>query len=153
MSDGYGTCVVLTIGAHTNEVEDLPSATVEGGPHITLVYFGDTRLPPEMIEELKALCEETSALFPLEFLETGYIQTFNDDAIVLGVDDTENSIATRVRSYILARISDELHIKFKEAETYPDYTPHLTLGYISKGFSPDEIGSLPDELVINELSL
>lgn len=140
MSDDYGTCVVLTIGAHNNEVEDLPSATVEGGPHITLVYFGDTSLPPEMIEELKALCEETSALFPLEFLETGYIQTFNDDAVVLGVDDTENSIATRVRSYILARISDELYMKFKEAETYPDYTPHLTLGYISKGFSPDEIG-------------
>ena len=153
MSDDYGTCVVLTVGAHNNEVEDLPSATVEGGPHITLVYFGDTSLPPEMIEELKALCEETSALFPLEFLETGYIQTFNDDAVVLGVDDTENSIATRVRSYILARISDELYMKFKEAETYPDYIPHLTLGYISKGFSPDEIGSLPDELVINGLSI
>ena len=36
MSDDYGTCVVLTIGAHTNEVEDLPSATVEGGLHITV---------------------------------------------------------------------------------------------------------------------
>ena len=46
MSDDYGTCVVLTVGAHNNEVEDLPSATVESGPHITLVYFGDVSLPP-----------------------------------------------------------------------------------------------------------
>jgi hypothetical protein len=44
--------VVLTIGAHTNEVEDLPSATVEGGPHITLVYFGDTSLPPELMSRI-----------------------------------------------------------------------------------------------------
>lgn len=150
MSNDYGTCVVLSL-----EPNDLPD-TVEGGQHITLLYFGDEKLDEHHINEIREIIEDCAYYLngANDILVNG--QEFfgpDGDAVVVTVDPSRWSLASKARAYILGELSDELFARFKKDETFLIYNPHMTVGYISEGFDPDTELDLPEKLKIRGISL
>lgn len=137
MSDNdFGACIVL-IPSDTGLPEE-----VEGGHHITLAYLGDTPvdsvLELELLQLVGKLMNDTAGSLRLE---TDGLESFgpDEDAVVLTFDPSPHSPAVVLRNMLLEEFSNELTTRFKQAETYPEFRPHMTLGYRSEGFDPESI--------------
>lgn len=139
MSDQYGACVVL-----------LPSDTglpdeVVGGHHVTLTYLGDKSVDSVLeVELLQTVAQLMDSMTGTIRLRTQGIERFGEegDAVVLTFDPHPESAAVILRDMLLEQFSNELTLKFKESETFPDFKPHMTLGYISEGFDESSIETL-----------
>lgn len=150
MSDVYlGACVVLTL---------LPNALpdkVAGGQHVTLVYLGDTPLSEEEFGQLLDAVSDSLDKYgvpkPLKVKGKEYFGE-DGDAAVVTLDDSAESDSVYLRKEILKNLSPSLYEIFKEAETFPTYKPHMTMGYISKGYSDKEV-ELPEELHIDSIEV
>ena len=150
MSDDYGACVVLLL-----EPNDLPDAVV-GGQHVTLLYFGEEALSKEDAEELRTLIEDYAFYLNTDrHISVEGLDRLGEerDAVVVLLDPSQGSPAVRARNHILQEISDELLEKFKKSETYPVYTPHMTLGYISEGFDPNQEIDIPGVLSVRGIGI
>jgi 2'-5' RNA ligase/biotin operon repressor len=128
--DTFGTCVVLVPTAN-----NYPN-TVPGGQHITLAYFGDEPLSDERLIELTTLVADLSDSIqgPIELIPKA-LEQFGD-ANVLTFWDSENSQIANIRQEMFSKMTPELMAIFEEAEKYPDFKPHMTLGYGSDGYIP-----------------
>lgn len=144
----YGSCVVLTLLPN-----DLPNK-VEGGQHVTLLYFGNALHPQNYSELLDVIADTVSEYTVLEPLTVEGIEYFGPDgeAVVVTLDPSEESEAVKLRKDILERLTDNLMSIFKEAETYPSYKPHLTLGYLNEGFELGDL-ELPENLYIDSIAV
>mgnify|MGYP000940641577 CR=1 FL=1 len=150
MSDNYGACVVLI--PESNELPNL----VEGGQHITLAYLGDDLLDNDTLKELVTICSEIArsvdgeqvVAYPIDVQNFGA----DGDAVVITMYDGSDSYPVTLRNELLEKLSPRLMSIFEEAETFPDYKPHMTLGYLSEGYEEEPI-TLPDEMPIRALGL
>lgn len=152
MSGEYlGTIVALTL--LPNELPD----QVEGGQHVTLLYFGEDPLTRSQHEELlnivADIAERYKTLDNLKVEEVSYFGV-DGDAAVVELDSTPASEAVNIRQEIINALTPELYQIFDDAQTFPDYNPHVTMGYISEGFDVNLIPEvLPEYLVVDSLSV
>lgn len=149
----YGACVVLV--PNRNSLPDF----VEGGHHITLAYFGDNKLPDDLHRDLLNVVAELSETYSGRgVLKTDRVEKFGKDgeAVVVTMEKGDDSEAVQVRSELLKSISHELYQVFTEAETFPDYNPHMTLGYLNEQseetlmVAPED---LPEELLFDSIAV
>lgn len=151
--EDLGACVVAV-----PEPNGLP-VTVPGGHHVTLAYFGDNNLFDEdNFVAITSIVSDIAEVWRLEHEQTSIrvlnTAIFGGDAEVAVLDGQPGtSPATALRDMLLENLTDDLYSMFKDNETYPRYSPHLTLGYISKGFSLPYGFVLPDELMLKEIAV
>ena len=122
------SCVIVAIpGPNSAPVQ-------EDGQHITLCYLGEPALDQAEAEEyantLQSLWDEMGGAFSVDTLGTGFLGD-DEDAHVLLLDKPK---LTELRDMIMALPGIEQHMA--KTEQYPDYTPHMTLGYKSDGYTP-----------------
>lgn len=90
--------------------------------HVTLVYLGDDDLSPEQVQEVQSALAPAAAMPAIDALVSGAGVLGKDTAIVLLLESQE-----------ICDIHDacasacEQHMG--EAERFPNYIPHLTIGY------------------------
>ena len=138
MAEDYGTCVV----AVPKDAQTLP-INVDGGPHITIAYFGDERLENKNLSDLMELVGRVVDFFEENFYNltvmTDKISDFgpNGTVKVIEMDVEGDPTISNFRQVLLDNLTPELDAIFKANETYPEYRPHLTLGDTADGYSYD----------------
>lgn len=151
MSEGYGTCVVLTL--HPNDLPD----KVKGGQHVTLVYISDDPIRQDLYSDLlDAVSTAIEEYQGSGKLAIDKMEWFGEDgdAAVVTLDKTVDSEAVILREAVLDNLNAELLEIYEDSETYPVYRPHVTMGYKSKGFKEESIPEeLPKELYIESISV
>ena len=149
MTDELGACVVAI-----PEDTGLP-IEVDGGPHITLGYFGDEPLSNTYAKELHTLVREIAESYngPIagDVKNLGYFGE-NKDIPVLTLDDTFESPFVHLRDRLLDGMSDSLTKIFESVQTFSKYKPHMTLGYIEDGYEVPEDLQFPKILKIRALA-
>lgn len=148
--DNYGACVV----AIPYPVEY--SGDIEGGAHVTLAYLGDTALPEDLLLEIKSIVAEVASEVPESFRsDTLGFEEFGEDgeAVVITLDPEEQNPLVDIRERILGEFSEKLTQVFLAAETWPDYRPHLTLGYKNEGYELPSDAKLPEFLEFYALAV
>ena len=147
-TDDLGACIVAIPDDASIPVD------VEGGAHVTLTYLGDDLLSEEQVNEILDILIEVSNDYPVqgpaEVLEVDYFGD-DQDAVVLTLDP--DSIFDDLRSEVIGRFSDDLLDVFEEAETFPNYRPHVTLGYISDGYKIPEGYRFPESVGVAAIAL
>lgn len=121
---------------------DLP-VEVEGGPHITLAYFGDISLGEDFMSELQSIVFRMANEWNSDTeVKTLGFELFGEEseALVLALDDNPDSAPVRARDYILSHLSPELGTVFEESETFPTYRPHMTIRY-DDGYNESRVGT------------
>lgn len=150
MSDlDLGACIVLKPSPN-----GLPD-TVEGGQHVTLLYLGDTPLEIEEYREALDIIAGIAEIYNGDaFLETTGLEDFGPEgnaAVMTFVDDA-TSAAVVIRNQILSQLTENLYAIYKEAETFPDYRPHMTLGYRDEGYVDGDL-DIPEAVVFESIEL
>lgn len=134
MAEQFGACVVLIPQGIT--------ADVEGGAHVTLAYFGDQPLEDaqhsDLLDIVKQFAEESPGVVGMH---TDDIELFGPDrdAVVLTIKKGEKTDIHAARNIFMSMLDDELYTIFDDAETFPEYRPHITMGYISEGYKPSSL--------------
>lgn len=150
MNDDFGACVVAI-----PEDTGLP-IEVDGGPHITLAYFGDTQLSNEYAKELvdvaRSISESYNGPIAADVKNLAYFGE-NKDVIVLTLDNTFESPVVHLRDRVLDSLSDDLKIIFESTQTFSKYRPHMTLGYMEDGYELPEDQSFPKILKIRAIGV
>lgn len=150
MNDELGACIVAI-----PEDTGLP-IEVDGGPHVTLGYFGDVPLSNRYAKELLDVVREISQSYngPIagDVRKLSYFGE-DKDVVVLTLDDTFESPFVHLRDRLLDTMSDDLVKIFDSVQTFPNYRPHLTLGYTKDGFTLPDIQGLPKILKIRAIAL
>lgn len=116
----YPKWVDITSVIDKKDVYDEKGFGIENEPHITLLYgfYEDKVNVPDVISAAKKVISGQ-----VEILATGVsiFESENYDVVKLDVE-----------SPLLHECNKELR-KFPYKETFPDYKPHLTIGYVKKG--------------------
>lgn len=98
----------------------------EKEPHLTLLYLGDASLSAEAVLYVQHACAELSPFG----LTVDYRGTLGEDeADVLFFEDNAWDLkrVKEFRHYLL--LNDEIKRAYDTAEQFPEWMPHLTLGY------------------------
>jgi hypothetical protein len=103
-------------------------------PHITVLYGLHETSPTQFID----ICERVS---PFSVSVTGLSIFEGDEYDVLKLD---------IESRELVELNSFLRGGFEHTSSFPDYHPHLTIGYLKKGTSVNYIG---DTRMINSLNV
>lgn len=118
----------LIIGAVPSEDDPVWKFSSEKVPHLTLLYLGDYPYTDSEMAHITDYVEHAASQlcrFGLEVENRGVLGEQNADVLFFN-KRWSNSIAT-FRSQLLA---DPLISKgFHSTEQFPDWTPHLTMGY------------------------
>lgn len=106
-------------------------------PHMTLCYLGEPDLEPEQLANMtEYVGHATSQLHRFWMSVDRRGKLGPNDADVLFFDKGINhKLMNRFRSNLLA--NDEINAAYQSAEQYPEWTPHLTLGYPESPAKPD----------------
>lgn len=146
----FGACVVAIPAA-----SGLPDA-LEGGQHVTVAYLGDDPLPGAQAATLQRSVADIATQWkgPVDAKVNG-TEFFGPEetAHVVVLDNGEDSPLVSLRAKVIEALTPELRAAFDAAETYPDYKPHLTLGYTDEGYEPDPSAALPDSLRLESLGV
>lgn len=150
MTSEFGACVVAI-----PEDTGLP-IEVDGGPHITLGYFGDEPLSNGYAKELYEVVRHLSNSYngPIAS-DVRTLRYFGEDknVAVLTMDDTFESPFVHLRDRLLDGISDDLTKIFQSVQTFSRYRPHMTLGYLEDGYEVPDGLRLPTIIKIRALAL
>ena len=145
MTETTGAVVVLI-----PSLNDIPSV-VDGGQHVTLAYFGDENLSDADFDDLLDVISDvvSSEVFYNTELKVKEEAWFGEEkeAHVLTMDASPRSIAVILRKRLLGKLTPSLMRIFKTSETFPRYQPHLTIGYLTEGYSPVEF-DIPETINI-----
>lgn len=103
-------------------------------PHLTLLYLGDVQLSSEAILYVQHACAELSPFG----LSVDYRGTLGaDEADVLFFEKKwDSDRVSDFRHYLL--LNDEIKRAYESADQFPEWTPHLTLGYPEAPANDDE---------------
>lgn len=107
---------------------------LEDEPHVTVLYGLHNDIPDEKIEK-KIKEEMTSPEIKLQ-----KISIFENDEYDVVKFDVEGEE--------LFRMNEEFS-KFPHTTDYPDYHPHVTIGFVKKGEGKKYTGSLDEAIVVN----
>lgn len=151
MSITSGACVVL-IPENNSLPNDLP-----GGQHITLLYLGEENIADNLFEDLLLIVDHVVHDLSTDNLTLPVVGTDffgeNKDAHVLLMDPSSDSLAVQFRDKLIANLSIPLFTAFKLSETFPEYKPHMTLGYTSDGYVVPEDLAIPSQLQISAIGV
>ena len=107
------------------------SVSSEKKPHLTLLYLGDD-VSPEAAAQISKFVEHAAATvlnrFYLEIDKRGTLGKDNADVVFFEGWDLPD--LKRFRSYLL--MDNTIKKTYLAAEQFPDWLPHLTLGYPTK---------------------
>lgn len=145
----FGACVVLI-----PQETEIP-VNVEGGAHITLAYFGEKKLEAGVYQDLLDIVGSLAVEAPGPVtLHPDTIEFFGEDrdAVVVTMDSDPQEDVLHVRNALMAALNDELYEIFDDAETFPVYRPHMTMGYVSEGYKPVNL-SLPDTIIADRIAV
>ena len=94
---------------------------ISENPHLTLLYGLKPNITKEQIEEvLKRVIDGDKIIIEIENIDTFDNDSF--DVVKFNIKKTEQ----------LQRIFDALS-ELPNENTFPDYKPHMTIGYVKKG--------------------
>lgn len=137
------------------DISDLP-VEVDGGPHVTLAYLSDEavdeHIQNSIVDSLGELSKTFKGLSKAPVVDLDYFGE-DQDAVVLTLDPSPESIFAQLRSEVIGRFNDSTLELFEMNETFPDYRPHMTLGYISEGYELPEGFELPKEIGVKAIAL
>lgn len=149
MSD-LGCCIVAIPGD-----SGFPDK-VAGGQHITLLYLGDSRIPVPIARTIQAtIADVVSEIGTSLAVATKDIAYYGEDgdAVVIELDGSEGSNLRVLRERILDRLPVEARHIFDQVQTWPDYKPHMTLGYISEGYELPTDVPVPPYIQLTRIEL
>lgn len=104
-------------------------------PHMTILFLGDQSKNPNVgrIEEFVRHAASQINKFGLSVGSRGLLG--DHDADVLFFDDLMTDGLKRFRSHLLQ--NDDIKAAYDSVEQYPQWTPHLTMGYPETPAKPD----------------
>lgn len=105
-------------------------------PHMTLLYLGDSVASDALarIEQfLQHLSETVLHPFYAETTHRGTLGPDNADVIFFRKNDM--NLIAQARAYMLAEI--DINVAYNSTDQFPEWTPHLTLGYPTAPAHPD----------------
>lgn len=132
MSDTSGCVVVLSFSDRVKT--DLFPESEE--PHLTLVYLGNENLDPDNFKDLVEIVRKIATSIGSDIQTTIVEESLfgeDEETEVLEVEETFD--ITNLRRSIISALTPELARKFSDAETWPDFRPHITYphGYLDVG--------------------
>lgn len=125
--------VVVAIPSQDNYVWKISSEKI---PHLTLLFLGDHDVGAKrqrMVEFIEHAANVSLKRFCLMVDHRGKLG--KDDADVLFFDRFNINMLENFRSSLL--VNREIADEYRLATQYPEWTPHLTLGYPSTPAKPD----------------
>lgn len=112
------------------ESGDLYEAEAEGGVeddlHVTVLYG----MQDSDLETVREVCGGHEG-FPIQF---GNLVVFEDD------DRDYDVVVVEIISGAIHQLHDDLVEATDPHQSYPDYVPHMTLGYFNKGTGNNHLG-------------
>lgn len=126
--------VIVALPAVDDRVNKISSEKV---PHLTLVYLPDLSNSDELQDVVEYVQHTASELSPF-YLPVDYRDTLGpDEADVVFFEDNPWDLkrVKEFRNYLL--LNDKIKRLYDSVEQYPEWTPHLTLGYPETPAHPD----------------
>jgi 2'-5' RNA ligase len=126
--------IIAAIPAEDDYVWKLSSETI---PHMTLCYLGDQKNNPKlssMIEYVEHVAQTSLTRFGMDVDHRGTLGDKDADVLFFGEHNKEK--LEQIRSYFLT--NDDIAKAYYSTEQYPEWTPHLTLGYPEAPAKPDD---------------
>lgn len=106
--------------------ERVNKVSSEAVPHLTLLYLGDVDLSEDAMLYVQHACEELSP-FGLSVDYRGELGEDKADVLFFENNRWDLERVKEFRHWLL--LNDEIKRAYDAADQYPEWTPHLTLGY------------------------
>lgn len=118
--------VIVALPAVDDKVYRISSEKV---PHLTLCFLGDQSSSPELENMIRYVQHAAQELSPFGLTVDHRGTLGPDDADVLFFEDNpyDGKRIKEFRHYLL--LNDAIARAYNDQEQYPEWTPHLTLGY------------------------
>ena len=118
-------------------------ASTEDQAHITTVWFGEADLPWPLINEAVAAAAAAMKPFTVAVKSRGLLGDKEADVLFLDIDDLAEQRQALLDVPVIKDGMDSV-------EQYPQWTPHLTLGYPD---GPATLAEEPEAITIDRLAL
>ena len=118
-------------------------ASSEDQAHVTTVWFGEADLPWPLINEAVAAAAAAMKPFTVAVKSRGLLGDKDADVLFLDADDLAEQRQALLDVPVIKDGMDSV-------EQYPQWTPHLTLGYPD---SPATLAEEPEAITIDRLAL
>lgn len=128
----------LTIVALPREDDYVMKVSSEKIPHMTLLFLGEPDLEPEQLANMVEYIEHASSQITRFYMSVDRRGKLGPkDADVLFFDKGFNKkLVEKFRDNLL--VNDEINAAYHAAPQFPNWTPHLTLGYPESPAKPDK---------------
>lgn len=128
----------LAIVAIPSENDPVWHYSSEKVPHLTLLYLGDKKVDPNAVERIEQYLDhviETSLCqFGMSVDRRGELGDKKADVLFFKQDYTKK--LKEFRQYLLYQ--PDIRELYDSAEQFPEWTPHLTMGYPEDPAKPDD---------------
>lgn len=123
--------------------DPINEASTEDQAHVTTVWFGEADLPWPLINEAVAAAAAAMKPFTVAVKSRGLLGDKDADVLFLDADDLAEQRQALLDVPVIKDGMDSV-------EQYPQWTPHLTLGYPD---SPATLAEEPEAITVDRLAL
>lgn len=130
------TCAIVAI---PNDRESVWKYSSEKIPHMTLLFLGDQSNNPhllEMIQFVEHVSKNSLSPFGMSVKSRGVLGPDNADVLFFEKRKSENAIENQARNFFLS--NDAIKKAYLSIDQYPEWTPHLTMGYPTNPAKKDD---------------
>lgn len=126
----------LVIVAIPSQEDSVWQVSSEKAPHLTVLFLGDAMLNPNVAKIVEYTKEQASRLEPFSLRV--------DHRGVLGADEADVLFFTKEIPWQLIdfretlKYNQEIQMAYNSVQQFPDWSPHLTLGYPETPAHPDD---------------
>lgn len=116
--------LIKQAGASQIDPNDLAEGGLEDRPHVTILYgleLGEEESSPELARKLRGV-----------LADAGEVQATVGGIEIFEGEDSD-VIVQRLQSQELQNLHERIRDSLPNEQTYPDYKPHITIGYVRKG--------------------
>lgn len=121
------SCAIVAI---PNDRESVWKYSSEKIPHMTLLFLGEQKDNPDlprMVEYIQHVCDSSIYPFGMPVESRGVLGLDSADVLFFAKDRHDKSMASRARQFLLD--DPGILAAYNSVTQYPDWTPHLTMGY------------------------
>ena len=136
----HASALVVFLPASDDPINE---ASSEDQAHVTTVWFGEADLPWPLINEAVAAAAAAMKPFTVAVKSRGLLGDKDADVLFLDADDLAEQRQALLDVPVIKDGMDSV-------EQYPQWTPHLTLGYPD---SPATLAEEPEAITIDRLAL